>query len=266
MYSIIDIHDILTYKKYEFKHWKDVSCPSHCHYILEAVIVLSGEFIIEKGNKTYILTKNEMMFIMPFELHKFDTQLHSEIVVIQISPQIISDFDKILKNKTPKNPVCKLTNNDIEQLYSHIEKVENNEVIELNCIFFNLLSYVSQNNIFIDYTVPNDTYQKMLIYIHSHFEENITLKDIAKALNVNYVYLSRVFSKNTNIRFNDLINSFRLTKSINLLKDSELTISEISYLCGFGSIRNFNRIFLKEMKCTPKEYRKYNIKKHLQQP
>ena len=256
MYSIIDIRDILTYKKYEFRHWEDVSCPSHCHYMIEAVIVLSGEFIIEKENKIYTLTKNEMMFIMPFELHKFDTYTHSEIIVIQISPHTIPDFDKILKNKTPKNPVCTISTGDIEQLYTHIKRINNNELIELNCIFFNLLSCVSQNNLFIDYQMPNDTYRKMLIYINSHFEENITLKDIAKALDVNYVYLSRVYSKNTSIRFNDLINSFRLTKSINLLKDSKLTISEVSYLCGFGSIRNFNRIFLKEMKCTPKEYRK----------
>ena len=52
-----------------------------------------------------------MMFIMPFELHKFDTYKHSRIIVIQISPQTIPDFDKILKNKTPKNPVCKITDN-----------------------------------------------------------------------------------------------------------------------------------------------------------
>ena len=99
--------------------------------------------------------------------------------------------------------------------------------------------------------IESKSFDKALTFALKVISENsgdtLTLKDVATKMNINYVYLSRIYSKNTNMRFNDLINSFRLTKSINLLKDSKLTISEVSYLCGFGSIRNFNRIFLKEM-------------------
>ena len=261
MYSIIDTKDLVTGKDYEFKKWKNVNCPEHCHYIFEIVIVYSGTFKIEKENEQYILTQNQMMFIMPFEIHKFETIGNSEILVIQISQNILPDFDKYLKNKKPKNPVCSITNREIEFIENHIRNTNINKDIELNCIFFALLSIISKDNEFTDFSLPNDTFRKMLIYITSHYEENICLKDIAKELKVSYVYLSRLYSKNIHVRFNDFINSLRIRKSITLLANNNLSISEISFMCGFGSIRNFNRIFLNELGCTPKQFR--NEKKTL---
>ena len=256
MYSIIDTKDLIAGKDCEFKKWKNVNCPEHCHYIFEIVIVYSGTFKIEKENTEYVLTKNQMMFIMPFEIHKFETIENSEILVIQISQNILPDFDKYLKNKKPKKPVCNITNREIEFIENHIRLAETNKDIELNCIFFNLLSNISKDNEFTDFTLPNDTFRKMMIYITSHYEENICLKDIAKQLKVSYVYLSRLYSKNIHVRFNDFINSLRIRKSISLLTDNNLSISEISFMCGFGSIRNFNRVFMNEFGCTPKEFRK----------
>ncbi len=40
-----------------------------------------------------------------------------------------------------------------------------------------------------------------------------------------------------------------------LLADSDETVSEICYHCGFNNLSNFNRIFLKKKKCTPKTFR-----------
>ena len=255
MYSLIDVYDLLTSKKYEFKAWTDVSCHAHCHYIFEAVIVRAGTFAIEKGGTAYLLHENEMMFIMPFETHKFDTVDTSEILVIQISPHVIPYFEEKLKNRTPKEPVCSISPEEIRLLYSHINRVESNVFVELNFIFFHLLSILSQNNSFIEYIVPDDTFRKMLMYVSTHFEENICLKDVARELGVSYVYLSRLYSKNIPVRFNDFINSFRIQKSRDMLLEGTCTVSEISSLCGFGSIRNFNRVFFESENCTPKEFR-----------
>ena len=255
MYSLIDVHDLLTGKKYDFKTWTDVSCHAHCHYLFEAVIVCSGTFAIEKEGVSYLLHRHEMMFIMPFETHKFDTISHSEIIVIQIAPHVIPYFEEKLKNRTPKAPVCGISEAEIALLYDHIAKVDANDFVELNFIFFHLLSILSQNNTFVEYIVPNDTFRKMLMYVSTHFEEAICLKDVAKELGVSYVYLSRLYSKNIPVRFNDFINSFRVQKSRDMLLEGTQTISEICYQCGFGSIRNFNRVFYKEENCTPKEFR-----------
>ncbi len=259
MYSAIDVDDLIDHRKYEFKTWQNVSCHAHCHYIFEAVIVLSGAFKIEKEHKTYILGQNQMMFIMPFEIHKFDTVDTSEILVIQISPHVIPYFETSLKYKAPKNPVCCLSTQEINQLSNHLGKVPGNEFVELNCIFFNLLSSISQDNHFREYAVPNDTFRKMLIYVSTHFEENICLKDIARQIGVSYAYLSRLYRQNIDVRFNDFINGFRIRKSMDMLLEKNHTISEICYLCGFGSIRNFNRVFLSEMHCTPKQFRERRI-------
>jgi signal transduction histidine kinase/DNA-binding response OmpR family regulator/ligand-binding sensor domain-containing protein len=54
---------------------------------------------------------------------------------------------------------------------------------------------------------------------------------------------------------NEFINSVRMKRAAQLLKDSEYTISEISDRCGFNTIRNFNRLFRDEFGVTPTQYR-----------
>ena len=95
----------------------------------------------------------------------------------------------------------------------------------------------------------------MIFFVNEHFEENLNLKYVAKQLCVNPTYLSRVFAKNSGVRFDGFVNSIRLKKAMLLLKTTTLSISEIAFSCGFGSLRNFNRIFKNRLLCTPKEFR-----------
>ena len=241
---------------YKYNEWNAINCPSHCHSSFELIIVLSGELNVKKEDKAYTLGKNDAIVIMPFENHKLVTQDNSpHIAVLEISTDFISSFDTIFKNKKPENPCCKLTDNQLGAISEHLKNTNNNPIIELNCIVFIIFSLILNNTKLIPYNEPNNNFKKAIIYTGTHYEENICLKDVAKALNINHVYLSRLFAKN-NINFNDFINSFRVRKATKLLKNSDLSISEICFDCGFGSIRSFNRIFLKSTNCTPKVFRK----------
>ncbi len=238
-----------------YNEWTDIDCPSHCHHLFEVVFVLSGEFIIEKEDKIYTLGKNDVMIIMPYEMHKFTTKQHSEIAVLEIATSLISGFDTLFKNKVPQNPCFNITDDNLKFIYEHLSHVSADNCIEINCTVFTIFSLLLKNTELICHNEPNDFFRKAVIYTHNHFEENIVLKDVASALNISYVYLSRIFSKNS-IKFNDFLNGFRLEKAITLLRNPTLSISDVCYTCGFGSLRNFNRVFLKNMLCTPKEFRK----------
>ena len=62
---------------------------------------------------------------------------------------------------------------------------------------------------FTNSAMPAETFRKAIIYINSHASTNITLKELARELHVSYVYLSRVFNKNTLSGFSSFLNSFR---------------------------------------------------------
>ena len=192
---------------------------------------------------------------MPFEKHKFITKTSSQIAVFEISTDLISNFGSLFKNRTPQNPCCRLSDRDLDVIYDHLKFAYNNPV-ELNCIFFEIMSVMLRNNELVPARAPSDLFQKAILYVNNHYNEAICLKDVAEALNVSPVYMSRVFAKKTGIRFSEFINSFRLQKAIAMVTDPSIPLGEVAFSCGFGSIRNFNRVFSKMMTCTPSEYRK----------
>lgn len=101
-----------------------------------------------------------------------------------------------------------------------------------------------------------DLLQKMLNYILQNYTSDVSLKSMSQALGYEEHYLSRCFHKHFTFNFKDFINQLRVSESKKLLQGTNLSVTEISYRCGFNSIRNFNRNFLKECGVSPQVYRK----------
>lgn len=257
MKTLFSTSGLETNDFFQFNQWTDINCPNHCHYTFEVVLVDSGTFVIEKEDVTYTLKKNDVMIIMPFEKHKFTTEEHSHISVLEMSTKQISNFDTMFRKKRLKDCCRSFSAEDFEKIFEHIHHAHNN-VIEQNYVFFFLMSVFEKDNELVPYNQPEDVFGRAILYTSEHFDENICLKDVAEKINVSYVYLSRVFTKKLNIKFNDFLNSFRLNKALYMLKDQNLSVTEISYLCGWGSIRSFNRTFFEIMGCTPTQFREKN--------
>ena len=60
------------------------------------------------------------------------------------------------------------------------------------------------------------------------------------------------------MNFTDYVNHYRIQLAREYLSETDKNITEIADLCGFDTIRNFNRIFKKECEMTPGEYRRLN--------
>lgn len=100
-------------------------------------------------------------------------------------------------------------------------------------------------------------------YIESHYSNpDLSLEEIAESLKIAPNYLSTIFSKNLGIKLFEYVNEYRLEKSIDLLLHTDKTVNDISIECGFGSSRNYIRIFKKHKDNTPGAYRKQQISVH----
>ncbi|MBO5908460.1 MAG: helix-turn-helix transcriptional regulator, partial [Clostridia bacterium] len=131
----------------------------------------------------------------------------------------------------------------------------NYNIVEINYLFFGAMSRVLKNGELVFFEGGDDLFCKVLIFVDRFYEENITLKSAAKEMGVSYEYLSRMFTKKSGMNFSEFLNTFRLQKATAMLSDKNLSISETGYRCGFGSIRNFNKVFLKYKNCTPSRFR-----------
>lgn len=92
-------------------------------------------------------------------------------------------------------------------------------------------------------------------YIAKNLCYSFTRREIADFLNYEEHYFSNLFTLNFRVNFKTYVNTLRLAKACNLLKESDMTITDIAYKCGFNGIRNFNTLFKNYMGKTPSQYR-----------
>lgn len=101
----------------------------------------------------------------------------------------------------------------------------------------------------------NGRIQKAISYLHSNYQKEIKLTDVANYVNMSEVSFSRFMKSRTGKNYIEYLNDLRLGIAARNLVDTNKTISEISYDCGFNNLSNFNRIFKKRKGITPKEFR-----------
>src|SRR5439155_13586544 len=83
----------------------------------------------------------------------------------------------------------------------------------------------------------------------------LPLTEVAKSVNLSANYLSEKFKEVTGVNFVRYVGQTRITKARDLLRNSNLRISEIAFAVGFQSLSQFNRTFKKLSGRSPSQYR-----------
>jgi AraC-like DNA-binding protein len=97
-------------------------------------------------------------------------------------------------------------------------------------------------------------------YTLSHFNEKISLEDIAARVNISPKAFCRYFKSRTRKTFSRFLLEVRIGHACKLLSEDGISISEICYECGFNNVSNFNRYFKMLTHTTPLHYRKAQLK------
>ncbi|MBN1696842.1 MAG: PocR ligand-binding domain-containing protein, partial [Spirochaetales bacterium] len=93
-------------------------------------------------------------------------------------------------------------------------------------------------------------------YIHSHFDQEIKLADIARTACVSDYYMSHMFKDETGISFIDYVTSVRIEKAKNLLRNTSLDIIDIAFRVGYNDSNYFSHVFRKKEGLSPTGYRR----------
>ena len=92
-------------------------------------------------------------------------------------------------------------------------------------------------------------------YIEEHSGEELSLTKVAKMVNMNANHLSENFKQVTGTNFVEYVARTRFANACDLLRNSNLRISEIAFAAGFQSLSQFNRVFKRFSGKTPTQYR-----------
>ena len=86
-------------------------------------------------------------------------------------------------------------------------------------------------------------------------ESGLRLTDAAAAAGISVAHFSSIFHKEMGVPFTSYVQSRRIEEAKRLLTETDKTITEICFECGFNSLTHFNRVFRCGVGCSPKQYR-----------
>ena len=105
------------------------------------------------------------------------------------------------------------------------------------------------------YTTFEKPFQ-ILSYISNHYQENITLGDVAEKFYLGEAMVNQILTKYFDRTFHYILTEFRLLHAKGLLRCSNLPVCDIAIALGFSSAHTFTRAFKNYFHMTPGEFRK----------
>lgn len=123
---------------------------------------------------------------------------------------------------------------------------------------------VAQLNIFLDEAMKiightsavDPNIKKILDYIEKNYAEQLTLTELANHFHFNSSYLSTYFSTHNDEGFSEYVTKIRIEKSVELLRNRSVSISEISGKVGYSDHSYFCKVFKRLKGMSPSSYRK----------
>jgi AraC-like DNA-binding protein/ligand-binding sensor protein len=132
---------------------------------------------------------------------------------------------------------------------------EHDAIVKLLEIFAAHLSDLSNQIVVQQENAESPMITRAKQFIRENQAEELSLGQVAKAVNASSFYFCKMFKKGTGLNFTEYVCRVRIESAKNLLLNPNLRISEIAYQVGFQSLTHFNRVFKKTVGEAPTEYR-----------
>lgn len=246
----------------------------HPEYELTYIIKGSGYRIV--GNSYDHYSEGDLVLLGSDLPHTWSGTLeddtYSEAVVIQFSKEFISSFlefnESILIKEmleTSGRGICFKTDEAlVSKILALVETKGVDRILKLISILDGLSkkegAFIAANTFHNVVSKKNELrINKVCQFIQNNFNSKISLKEVANLIYLTESNFCKFFKKATGKTYSDYINEIRINEACRLLVQSEKTISQISFECGFETLSYFNRVFNKKKGITPSNYRKIDL-------
>ena len=238
----------------------------HFHKDYELYYLINGTTTYLVGDQFFHLQRGNFVIIPPFVPHNTDS-----LSCHNVERYVIS-FPSYFFNYAPfaLDELCKMVAISVPPTQSKLF-LEMMQRIELELqvndeIHHHLVNTYIQQIILLlyrygyQYTNPPTPLESLIKGITEYINENYTsplsLCSIASQFGISKSYLSQIYKDITGIGLNEYINYVRIEKASKLLSETNLTITEISFSCGFNDSNYFSTKFKKLKGISPLQYAK----------
>lgn len=241
----------------------------HWHDSIELLFVLAGEVTVLAGGRQTVLTKDDVLLINSNTAH----ELHADECVI-IALQIkLSKFDLPEKLLRELYFDCDSTTASGTKDFSRLKQLIANmiqrnaakndtTILSNRAMAYSLLHELMEN--FGAEKPAGDPYARkhlerlnsIIHYINAHYQEQLTLNQLAEQQHLSTPYLSSFFDKYMGVNFSTYYTNLRLDHAMQNLIDSDVPVEQLAVNNGFADARAFVRAFKKKYGIIPSVYRR----------
>lgn len=255
---------ISSYKSYKNQFTMNYR---HYHPAYEIFYVSTGgtTFIID--DMSYPLYQGDFLILPPGKIHRsiystYDVTSRVELYVLpEILPgvclNILNQYSIDFHRTFPLKHQSKMVNllNLVE------EEINGNSPYNMDlCIAYltEIVIHISRHSKKIISQKSGDEaeIQQILNYIEENYAKDLNISTLSAHFNISPSSLFKKFNQKTNIKLTDYINYTRTTKAMQFLSETDLSITEIAYKCGFNDSNYFSTVFKKYIGVSPNQFRK----------
>ena len=251
----------------------------HWHPEIEINMLTEGEGQYQVGDSRIHAKKGDIIIVTPNILHSVYTNTRIESNTFVGSMDFIGStfYDKasvsyirpIINGAKVFSPLITESDeyyNEISECVSRLFEIGNKKEdfyelmlkSELYRLIYLLYSYgkIKVQN---DSAKRLDKIKMALQYIQENYQEELRVSELADLCHFSKAYFMSFFRKNVGIPCVEYIMQFRLKKAGEELKNTDKSVSEIAFDCGFRNLSNFNRHFKEYFGVVPKDFRNNKI-------
>ena len=256
---------------------------------------MKGKATLTINGRQYSIKPNTFAAILPWDtttLSKVKEPLH--FVKIVYNSDFLSDVRNVyntpneyfsILNPIADQPVLYLRKEETETVISIMDEIKaevgteslfdvpaeralsdiyiSNKLIELLITYVRFASKADLKRID-GKTMQLDDRPVIFKYIYSHMSHNLTLGKLSEVFYMSESAISKYIQDITGYSFSDLVNEMRITKTIDLLTYTDMSLNDIADFVGFSDASHLIKVFTPRMNLSPSQYRDiYKAKDHI---
>lgn len=254
--------------------------PKHIHDFDEIVIVLGGSGYQHINSESYFISMGDVFVVKGEAVHYFTDAHNLSLYNIGFQARVIDWFAPLLQQLPGYHtlfvlePAYRKQNNFSQKLHLNASDLQtlsemlNNLSAEFQChkpgsefivtsLFMQITGFLCRKHSDLS---TEDTYgvgacAQILEYIDENYTEVITLEQLSSVSGMSKNGIIAMFKRLYGMTPVKYINHLRLYKACELLKNTDIPISQIAYQCGFTDSNYFARVFKSLRGMTPRDYR-----------
>lgn len=226
----------------------------HWHNCYEMDIILSGTGTMVCNGRAYEVHRGLTSLLSPADFHEYRDCLDLHVLCVQFAETNIA-HGLLASNVAYADEQTLTIMLSLCELLGALKAEPSNVQYDCRLIECLIMTFQKCCTEAPKKALRFEGIQKAVVYLNAHFRENPKMHEVAQMLHFSDSYFCRLFKQCVGTSYKDYLKRLRLEFSYQLLKNTQMPITDIVCTCGYETQSHFNREFKKYYHVTPSSLR-----------